>query len=71
MKTAVTRKLKVEKSIQRCQIDRLAKGYKRAIDKIRGPIAKNVFLGQNICMNTICIFENRKIQNSYICTELS
>ena len=36
-----TRKQKDKKSIQRCQIDRLAKGYKRAIDKIRGPIAKN------------------------------
>ena len=36
-----TRKRKDKKSIQRCQIDRLAKGYKRAIDKIRGPIAKN------------------------------
>ena len=44
---SVTRKRKVEKSIQRCQIDRLAKGYKRAIDKIRGPIAKNGFSGQN------------------------
>ena len=41
-----TRKRKDKKSIQRCQIDRLAKGYKRAIDKIRGPIAKNGFLGQ-------------------------
>ena len=40
-KTAVTRKRKVEKWIQRCQIDRLRKGYKRAIDEIRGPIAKN------------------------------
>ena len=46
-KTAVTRKRKVKKSIQRCQIDRLAKGYKRAIDKIRGPMAKNGFSGQN------------------------
>ena len=34
-----TRKRKDKKSIQRCQIDRLAKGYKRAIDKIRGSIA--------------------------------
>ena len=42
-----TRKRKDKKSIQRCQIDRLAKGYKRAIDKIRGPIAKNGFSGQN------------------------
>ena len=41
MKTAVTRKRKVEKWIQRCQIDRLCKGYKRAIDEIWGPIAKN------------------------------
>ena len=46
-KTAISRKLKVKKSIRRCQIDRLAEGYKRAIDKIRGPIAKNGFLGQN------------------------
>ena len=38
--TAVTRKRKVEKWIRRCQIDRLREGYKRAIDEIRGPIAK-------------------------------
>ncbi len=44
---SVTQKRKVEKLIQRCQIDRLAKGYKRAIDEIRGPIAKNGFSGQN------------------------
>ena len=44
-KTAVTRKRKVEKWIQRCQIDRLRKGYKQAIDEIRGPIAKNGFSG--------------------------
>ncbi len=43
--TAGTRKRKVEKSIRRCQIDRLCEGYKRAIDEIRGPIAKNGFLG--------------------------
>merc|ERR1712243_449897 len=43
---SVTQKRKVEKSIQRCQIDRLVKGYKRAIDKIQGPIAKNGFSGQ-------------------------
>merc|ERR1712018_104020 len=29
------------------QIDRLREGYKRAIDEIRGPIAKNGLLGQN------------------------
>ena len=46
-KTAVTRKRKVEKSIRRCQIDRLREGYKRAIDEIRGPIAKNGLSGQN------------------------
>ena len=46
-KTAVTRKRKVEKSIRRCQIDCLAKGYKWAIDNIRGPIAKNGFSGKN------------------------
>ena len=44
---AITRKRKVEKSIRRCQIDHVAEGYKRANDKIRGPIAKNGFLGQN------------------------
>ena len=44
---AVTRKRKVEKWIQRCQIDRLREGYKRAFDEIRGPIAKNGFSGQN------------------------
>ena len=47
-----TRKRKDKKSIQRCQIDRLAKGYKRAIDKIRGPIAKNGFSGQNPARRT-------------------
>ena len=36
-----------KKSIRRCQIDRLRDCYKWAIDKIRGPIAKNEFLGQN------------------------
>ena len=46
-KTAVSRKRKVEKSIRRCQINRLAEGYKRAIDKIWGPIAKKGFLGRN------------------------
>ena len=45
--TAVTRKRKVEKWIRRCQIDRLREGYKRAIDEIRGPIAKNGLSGQN------------------------
>ena len=39
--TAVTRKRKVEKWIRRCQNFRLREGYKRAIDEIRGPIAKN------------------------------
>merc|ERR1712112_661769 len=38
---------KSRKWIQRCQIDRLREGYKRAIDKIRGPIAKNRLSGQN------------------------
>ena len=41
--TGVTRKRKVEKWIQRCQIDRLREGYKRAIDEIWGPIAKTDF----------------------------
>ena len=45
--TAVTRKQKVEKSIRRCQSDRLREGYKRAIDEIRGPIAKNGFSDKN------------------------
>ena len=45
--TAVTRKQKVEKWIRRCQIDRLREGYKRAIDEIRGPIAKNGLSGKN------------------------
>ena len=44
--TAVTRKQKVKKWIRRCQIDRLREGYKRAIDEIRGPIAKNGFSGR-------------------------
>ena len=34
-----------EKS-KRCHIDHLAEGYKRAIDKIWGPTAKNGFLGR-------------------------
>ena len=37
---AVTDSQKVEKTILRCKIDRLAEGYKGAIDEIRGPIAK-------------------------------
>ena len=45
--TAVTWKRKVEKWIRRCQIDRLREGYKRAIDEIRGPIAKNGLSGKN------------------------
>ena len=45
--TAVTRKRKVEKWIRRCQNFRLREGYKRAIDEIRGPIAKNGLSGQN------------------------
>ncbi len=45
--TAVTRKRKVEKWIRRCQNFRLREGYKRAIDEIRGPIAKNGFSGKN------------------------
>ena len=31
----------------RCEIDCLAKGYKRAIDELRGPLAKNGFLVQD------------------------
>ena len=46
-KRAVSQKPKVEKSIQRCQIDRLAEVYKWVIDKIQGPIAKTGFWGQN------------------------
>ena len=42
-KTTVTRKQKVEKSIPRCEMDRLSEGYKRAIDKILGPAAKTDF----------------------------
>ena len=33
--------------IRRCQIEDMVVGYKRAIDEIRGPIAKNGFSGQN------------------------
>ena len=46
-KTADSRKRKVEKSIRECKIDRLLEGYKRATDKIRGPIAKHGFFGPN------------------------
>ena len=46
-KRAVSRKPKVEKLIQRCQIDHLAEVYKWVIDKIQGPIAKTGFWGQN------------------------
>ena len=45
--TAVSQKRKVRNSIRRCEINRLAEGYKRAIDIIRGPLAKNGFLGRN------------------------
>ena len=41
----VSRKRKVEKSIQRLQMDRLAKGYKRAIVEIQCPIAKKRIFG--------------------------
>ena len=41
--TAVTWKRKVEKWIRRC----LREGYKRAIDEIRDPIAKNGLSGKN------------------------
>ena len=41
--SAVFQKHKVKKSIQRWQIDHLAKGYKRVIDEIRGPMSKNGF----------------------------
>ena len=36
-----------KKWIRRCQIEAIAEGYKRAIDEIRGPIAKNGLSGQN------------------------
>ena len=45
-KTAVTQKRKVEKSIVRCEMDRLTEDYKRAVDKICSRTAKNGFLGQ-------------------------
>ena len=45
--TAITRKRKVKKSIQRWQINRLAEGYKQAINENRSPIAKKSFWGQN------------------------
>ena len=44
--TGVTQKRKVKKSIQRCQNDHFGEGYKRAIDEIQGPIAKNRFSGR-------------------------
>ena len=47
-KMAFSRKRKSEKSIRRCEINRLAEGFKRAINKIRGPIAKNGFSGWNL-----------------------
>ena len=37
---------KSQKIDPRCQIDRLSKGYKRAIDEIRGPMEKNGFSGR-------------------------
>ena len=45
-KTTVTRKRKVEKSIPKCEMDRLSGGYKRARDKIWGHMAKNGFSGR-------------------------
>ena len=46
-KTSVTRKLKVNKLFRKLEMNRLSEGYKRAIDKIWGPIAKHGFFGQN------------------------
>ena len=46
-KGTVTWKRKVEKSIPRCEMDRLSEGYKWAVDKIWDHIAKNWFLGRN------------------------
>ena len=43
----LTRKREVDKSIQRCGIDRLAEGYKRVIDEIKGPTAKRGFSGRS------------------------
>ena len=43
----VSWKGKVEKSNRRLEMDRLSEGCKRAIDKSRGPIAKNGCLGRN------------------------
>ena len=45
MKTAVTRKRKVENSIPRWEMDCLSAGYKRAIDKIWGRMAKKRIFG--------------------------
>ena len=51
MKTNVTRKRKVEKSIPRCEMERLSEGYKRVIDKIGGPMPKNVIFVQPLNQN--------------------
>ena len=45
-KTGVTRKRKVEQLIQRLDMNHLVEDYKRAIDKICGPMAKKGFLGR-------------------------
>ena len=45
-KTTVTQKQKVEKLIPRCEMNCLSKGYKLAIDKIWGRMAKNGFSGR-------------------------
>ena len=47
-KMTVTQKQKVKKSIRRCEIDRLSEDFKRAIDKIWGPKAKNGILGRKL-----------------------
>ena len=45
-KMSETRKRKVETSIPRCKMDCLSEGYKGAVNKILGCMAKNGFLGR-------------------------
>ena len=45
-KTTVTRKQKVEKSFQRCKVNRFSEGYQRAVTKIRVKWQNNGFSGE-------------------------
>ena len=70
-KTAVTRKRKVKKPTPRCKMNCFSEGYKQAIDKIWGRIAKNGFLGQKPCFSRdrakSCKEKSTLFPNKYQC----